>query len=288
MKILVTGAKGQLGWDVVAQLEKEGHGVLTPDQSTLDIRDREAVLTYFRQMRPEAVVHGAAYTAVDQAEEEKELCMAVNKDGTENLALAAKEVGSVFLYISTDYVLSGEGDEPFMENAIPKPQNVYGESKLQGEYAVQRFLDRYFILRISWVFGLHGNNFVKTMLKLGQTKDTLSVVSDQVGSPTYTKDVAVLISELLKSSAYGIYHGTNEGFCSWQDFAQEIFRVAKKKVEVLPVATKDYKTKAKRPLNSRLSKEKIRQEGFTPLPPWQDALRRFMAEYSEGQKEVSL
>lgn len=278
MKILVTGVTGQLGFDCVRELTARGieaQGVSTKDFS---LTDREAVRSYLEGYRPDAVIHCAAYTAVDQAEDERERCEAVNAEGTRNLALAAKELGAKFVYISTDYVFPGTGEEPYEVDDPKSPCNAYGLSKLHGEEAVQELLEKYFIVRISWVFGKNGKNFVRTMLKLAEAHAALTVVDDQIGSPTYTADLAVLLAEMVQTDKYGIYHATNEGFCSWADFAKEIFRQAGKRAEVEPVPSTAYPTKAVRPGNSRLSKSSLDKAGFARLPRWQDAVGRYLIE----------
>lgn len=279
MKILVTGATGQLGYDVVQELTRrhiECRGVGSRD---LDITDRAAALEYVKAYQPDAVIHCGAYTAVDKAEEEPEKCMAVNRDGTRYLAEACKEVGAKMLYISTDYVFDGHGDKPFEVDDPTGPLNVYGASKLDGEEAVKELLTKYFIVRISWVFGKNGNNFVKTMLRLGKERTDLNVVCDQWGSPTYTADLAPLLCDIVCTEKYGTYHATNEGTTNWADFAAEIFKLAGLSCKVHPIPAKDYPTKAKRPQNSRLSKKSLDEAGFGRLPDWKDGL----AEYILGQ-----
>ena len=281
MRILVTGVSGQLGFDVVKRLTElniDCRGVSSRD---FDLTDREAVLKYIKEYAPYAVIHCAAYTAVDKAEDEPELCFKVNGEGTRNIALACRETGAKLLYISTDYVFPGTG-ESFYEPFDPKaPLNVYGKSKLMGEEMVQELLTKYFIVRISWVFGLNGNNFVKTMLRLGRERAELSVVADQIGSPTYTADLAVLLTEMIQTEKYGVYHATNEEICSWADFAAEIFRQSGLQTKVKPIASSAYPTKAVRPLNSRLSKKSLAEAGFNSLPRWQSALERYLKELGD-------
>jgi dTDP-4-dehydrorhamnose reductase len=274
--ILVTGAAGQLGHDVVAELTRRGGTCMGIDINELDITDADAVNRYIANLHPSCVIHCAAYTAVDKAEDEPELCMRVNAGGTENIARACREAGAEMIYISTDYVFGDDGDAPYETDAPKAPLSVYGKSKLAGEEAVLRHLDKYYIVRISWVFGEHGNNFVKTMLKLAETRDKINVVNDQIGSPTYTPDLAVLLCDMALSGKYGVYHATNEGFCSWAEFAEEIMRVSGSKCRVKPIPTEQYPTKAVRPRNSRLSKESLDRAGFEPLPEWRDALGRFL------------
>lgn len=275
--ILVTGAAGQLGSDVVLELEHRGIEHLGIDISDLDITNASDVRQFLTITKPSCIIHCAAYTAVDAAEDDAELCMRVNAYGTENLAKACREIDAEMIYISTDYVFGGEGDTPYEADAPKNPHSVYGRSKLAGEEAVLRHLCKHYVVRISWVFGQNGNNFVKTMLRLAQTKDELSVVSDQVGSPTYTSDLAVLLCDMVMSGSYGVYHATNEGFCSWAEFAAEIMRLSGSACEINPITTEQYPTKAVRPKNSRMSKMSLDGAGFKRLPDWKDALGRYMA-----------
>ena len=233
---------------------------------------------YLLDYKPDAVIHCAAYTAVDKAEEEAAACEAVNAIGTRNLAKLCHEIDAKLLYISTDYVFAGDGDKFYEPQDEKKPQNVYGLSKLKGEQAVAAELEKYFIVRISWVFGINGKNFIRTMLNLSKTHTELNVVNDQIGSPTYTSDLAVLLADIIQSDKYGIYHATNEGTCSWSDFAREIFKQARKAVKVNDVPATAYPTKAKRPYNSRLSKACLDKAGFKRLPAWQDAVKRYLQE----------
>ena len=241
------------------------------------IRDRE-VKALFERERPDALIHCAAYTKVDLAEEDAERCWSVNVDGTRNLAAACREYGAKMLYISTDYVFPGNGEEYYRPEDAYGPKGNYGRTKLAGELAVQALLDRFFIVRISWVFGVNGGNFVKTMLRLAETHDSLRVVADQIGSPTYTADLAPLLCDMIVTEKYGVYHATNEGVCSWADFAEAIFAVAGKTAQVQRVTTEEYGAKAPRPKNSRMSKDKLTQQGFSRLPSWQDALERYLKE----------
>ena len=276
MKVLVTGAKGQLGFDVVKRLQLENiecHGI---DREDMDITDDAEVKSYIANYSPDVVVHCAAYTAVDNAEEEKELCYRVNVLGTRYTAEACEEIDSKMIYISTDYVFDGELDRPYEVDDKPNPINYYGQTKYEGELEVQSILEKYFIVRISWVFGAHGNNFVKTMLKLGKERDEISVVSDQIGSPTYTVDVAELLTDMIKTDRYGIYHATNEGYCSWYELAKEIFNVAGMDVKVNPILALDFKTIARRPNNSRLSKESLSDAGLKLLPFWRNSISDFV------------
>ena len=281
MKILVTGYSGQLGYDVVLEGKKRGFEIIGVGHKELDITQEEQVKSYVHNVEPDAIIHCAAYTAVDNAEDDKEACLDVNVNGTKYLAAAAKSVDAKFIYISTDYVFEGTGTEPFTEEDAANPVGYYGLTKYEGEKAVQSLLDKYFIVRISWVFGINGNNFIKTMLRLAETRDELNVVGDQYGSPTYTFDLTKLLLDMVKTEKYGVYHASNEGFTTWADFAKEIFQVAGKKVKVNSITTEQYPTKAVRPKNSRMSKDKLEKNGFTRLPAWQDALTRYIAELQE-------
>lgn len=281
MRILVTGASGQLGYDVERELERRGIEHLGTSSRELDITDREAVERLMAAYRPDAAIHCAAYTKVDLAEDEPERCWAVNADGTRNLAAACREIGAKMLYISTDYVFPGTGEQFRRTDDPVSPVNTYGRSKLAGELAVQSLLETYFIVRISWVFGKNGNNFVKTMLRLAETKAELSVVCDQIGSPTYTADLAPLLCDMVQTERYGVYHATNEGTCAWSEFAEAIFELAGRQVVVHPIPTSAYPTRAARPLNSRMSKERLRDNGFQALLEWKDALARYLKEITE-------
>ena len=276
--ILVTGVNGQLGFDVVKELNNRKIECLGIDIKELDITDEKAVNDYITNLRPECVVHCAAYTAVDRAEDEEEICRKVNVDGTENIAQACKEIDAKMIYISTDYVFDGKGDEPFEVDGHIEPHSVYGKTKYEGELKVQEILDKYFIVRISWVFGSNGNNFVKTMLRLGKEKGELNVVCDQMGSPTYTKDLAMLLCDMAISEKYGVYHATNEGYCSWAEFAKEIMRQAGLKCKINSILTSEYPAKAARPFNSRMSKKSLIENGFSLLPYWENALERYLKE----------
>ncbi|MDL4838967.1 dTDP-4-dehydrorhamnose reductase [Aquibacillus rhizosphaerae] len=284
MKLLVTGYTGQLGHDVVHEGLKCGldmHGV---GQDELDITDKNAVHDYVAQLKPDAIIHCAAYTAVDNAEDNQDVCWDVNVNGTKYMINAAKEINAKFMYISTDYVFEGTGEEPFTETDPTNPVGYYGLSKHEGEKVVQDVLNDWFIVRISWVFGINGNNFIKTMLKLAETRDELKVVADQVGSPTYTFDLAKLLITMIQTEKYGIYNATNEGYCSWADFAKEIFKQSNKQVEVHAIPTEEYPTRAVRPKNSRMSKDKLEQNGFNRLPSWQDALTHYLKQLNEEVK----
>lgn len=278
MKVLVTGVKGQLGFDVCKELDKrniENKGI---DRDDCDITDEQAVLSYIKNYAPDVVVHCAAYTAVDRAEDEKEICYNVNVKGTEYIARACKEIDAKMVYISTDYVFEGTGDKAYEVQDNTAPDNTYGITKYQGEEAVRKILSKYFIIRISWVFGINGNNFINTMMKLGETHRELNVVADQIGSPTFTYDLAPLICDMIATDKYGIYHATNEGYCSWADLAEYIFSVTGQKVLVHHIKSEEYPTKASRPKNSRLSKASLDNAGFKRLPDWQDAVKRYINE----------
>ena len=287
----MTGVCGQLGYDVVRECVKRNIFVVGSDildecslnipYYKLDITHKEGVLNTIKEVNPTVIIHCAAWTAVDLAEECEDKVRAINAKGTENIALAAKVTDAKMVYISTDYVFDGQGTEPWKPDAQNyNPLNVYGQTKLEGELAVSETLEKYFIVRIAWVFGKNGNNFIKTMLKVGKKFDTLKVVNDQIGTPTYTFDLARLIVDMIETDKYGYYHATNEGgYISWFDFAEEIFKEAHYNTKVVPVTTLEYGlSKAKRPFNSRLDKSKLREMGFTPLPPWQDALKRYLKE----------
>jgi len=281
MKILVTGAKGQLGTDVVNELKNRNITVMETDIGEMDITDITAVRGSMLSFRPDAIIHCAAYTLVDAAEENRELCSRINITGTENIAAVCHEIDAAMMYISTDYVFDGEGAEPWKPENACRPVNYYGETKRSGELAVMRLLDKFFIVRISWAFGKNGGNFVKTMLRLAKEKGSVSVVSDQFGAPTYTKDLSVLLADMIVSEKYGIYHAPNDGVCSWYEFALEIFKLSGLNIPVIPVTSEQYKSKAKRPKNSRLDKSKLRENGFDPLPDWKDALARFLSGMSD-------
>lgn len=278
MKVLVTGVKGQLGYDVVNELTKRGHVAIGTDIEEMDITDAKSVETVIKESEPDAVIHCAAYTAVDAAEDNVELCRKINAEGTQNIANVCKELDIKMTYISTDYVFDGQGERAWEPEDERMPLNVYGQTKYEGELAVQNTLEKYFIVRIAWVFGVNGKNFIKTMLNLGKTRDSLTVVNDQFGSPTYTYDLAKLLVDMVETDKYGIYHATNEGICNWYEFACEIFKQAGMNVKVSPVSAAEYPAKAKRPSNSRMSKEKLTENGFEKLPTWQDALSRYLKE----------
>ena len=276
MKVLITGVSGRLGYDAAKSLATRGIPFFGVSSKELDVTDRDAVLRAFREYRPDAVLHCAAWTKVDLAEEEPERCMRINADGTRYIAEACRELNAKLLCISTDYVFPGTGGRLWETDDPTGPLNVYGKSKLAGEKAVQELLDRYYIVRTSWSIGEHGSNFVKTMLRLAQTNDELCVVDDQIGSPTFTADLAPLLCDMLATEKYGVYHATNEGFCSRAELAEEIFWQTGKNVAVRHVSTEEYGAKAARPKNSRLSKVSLDAGGFTRLPDWKDALSQYL------------
>jgi len=275
--ILVTGAAGQLGADVMSELRQRGIGSMGIDIAELDITDAGAVRHFMRKHAPSCIIHCAAYTAVDRAEDEPELCIRVNAEGAGNIAESCRETGAEIVYISTDYVFSGDGDAPYETDAPRAPLQVYGKSKLAGEEAVKLNVEKHYIVRTSWVFGHNGNNFVKTMLDLAKTRNEIRVVNDQVGSPTYSPDLATLICDVALSGKYGIYHATNEGFCSWAEFAKEIMRQSGKLCNIEPISSEQYPTKAVRPKNSRMSKESLDRAGLNRLPKWEIALSRYLS-----------
>lgn len=280
MKILVTGVKGQLGHDVVNEMEKRGHTAVGVDVEEMDITDAAACEQVITEAGVDAVIHCAAYTAVDAAEDNVELCMKVNVDGTRNIARVCRDLDIKLMYISTDYVFDGQGTRPWEPDDTRNPLNVYGESKYGGELAVEELVKKFFIVRIAWVFGVNGKNFIKTMLRIGKERGAATVVDDQIGSPTYTYDLARLLVDMIETDKYGRYHATNEGLCSWYEFACEIFKQAgMDEVKVTPVPSSEYPaSKAKRPMNSRISKEKLSDNGFARLPDWKDAVGRYLKE----------
>ena len=278
MRVLVTGVKGQLGFDVVNELNKRNIEAVGVDIDEMDFTDAASVDKVITDAKVDAVIHCAAYTAVDAAEDNEEVCRKVNVDGTQNIANICKKLNIKMMYISTDYVFNGTGTTPWKPDDEREPLNVYGVTIYQGELAVQNTIDKFFIVRIAWVFGINGKNFIKTMLNLAQTHDKLTVVNDQFGSPTYTYDLAVLLVDMIQTEKYGIYHATNEGICTWYEFACEIFKQAGVKIEVEPVSSDMFPTKAKRPENSRMDKDKLEEQGFHKLPTWQDAVARYVRE----------
>ncbi|MCL1604582.1 dTDP-4-dehydrorhamnose reductase [Phascolarctobacterium sp. ET69] len=276
MKVLVTGANGQLGYDVVKELQKQNIECYGAVRKDFDIVDFEATEKFITNYKPDVVIHCAAYTSVDKAEDEQGLCYLVNASATENIAGICKKINAKMLYISTDYVFDGTKNGFYEVDDKPNPINVYGKTKLLGEQAVQKILDKYFIVRISWVFGEHGNNFVKTMLRLGKERKEINVVADQYGSPTYTADLAPLLVEMIQTDKYGIYYATNKGVCTWAEFAEEIFKIVGMDVKVNHITTAEYPTRAQRPMNSRLSKKSLQINNFKYLKLWNDALRQFL------------
>lgn len=276
MKVLVTGVAGQLGWDVVNRLRALCIDCLGVDREDFDLTDLPAVLACVKEYQPDAIIHCAAYTNVDRAETEPEVCASVNGMGTLNMARAALAVNAKLLYVSTDYVFSGAGETPFETNEPYGAQNVYGLTKQQGEEAIRSLMTRYFIVRTSWVFGVHGNNFVRAILRRAASGQPLRVVDDQIGSPTYSEDLATLFCDMILTDRYGVYHATNENFCSWADFAKEIVRLSGLNAQVTPVTTAEYGAVARRPANSRLSKRSLDENGFSRLPTWENALARYM------------
>lgn len=277
MRVLVTGVKGQLGYGVMNELAGRGHEGIGVDIQEMDITDAASVEKVITEAAPDAVIHCAAYTAVDAAEDNVDLCRRVNAGGTENIARVCKALNCKMMYISTDYVFNGQGTRPWEPDDKREPLNVYGQTKYEGELAVET-LEKFFLVRIAWVFGVNGKNFIKTMLNLGKTRDHLTVVADQIGSPTYTYDLARLLVDMIETDRYGRYHATNEGLCSWYEFACEIFKQAGMNVTVSPVTSDQYPAKAKRPMNSRMDKSKLDEMGFKRLPSWQDALGRYLKE----------
>ena len=277
MRVLVTGVKGQLGYDVMNELAGRGHEGIGVDIQEMDITDAASVEKVITEAAPDAVIHCAVYTAVDAAEDNVDLCRRVNAGGTENIARVCKALNCKMMYISTDYVFNGQGTRPWEPDDKREPLNVYGQTKYEGELAVET-LEKFFLVRIAWVFGVNGKNFIKTMLNLGKTRDHLTVVADQGGSPTYTYDLARLLVDMIETDKYGRYHATNEGLCSWYEFACEIFKQAGMNVTVSPVTSDQYPAKAKRPMNSRMDKSKLDEMGFKRLPSWQDALGRYLKE----------
>jgi dTDP-4-dehydrorhamnose reductase len=284
--ILITGFNGQLGYDLAKICHDKSIAYLGIDKNQLDITDKEAVNTFFNMHSIDAVIHCAAYTAVDTAEDDKDVCNKVNIEGTKNIVDACQKAGSKLLFISTDYVFDGKKKDLYETHDSTSPLSIYGQSKAIAENYTKENLSKYFIVRISWAFGINGKNFVRTMLRLGKEKDSISVVSDQFGSPTYTKDVAQLLVDIIQSEKYGIYHATNEGFCSWSELAEYIMIKASCKAKIIPILTSEYPTKAKRPMNSRLSKKSLDDAGFSRLPSWKDAIDRYLIELVENEGQL--
>ena len=280
MKVLVTGVKGQLGFDVMNELAARGYEGVGVDVEEMDITDAEAVDRVVRGAHVDKVVHCAAWTAVDAAEDAADICRKVNAEGTANIARVCGELGLPIVYLSTDYVFDGQGERPWEPDDERHPLNAYGLTKYEGELAIEKYVEKFFTVRIAWVFGVNGKNFIKTMLRIGEERGAVSVVDDQIGSPTYTYDLARLLVDMIQTDKYGRYHATNEGLCSWYEFACEIFKQAGMDVKVTPVDSDTYNsmypTAAKRPKNSRMSKDKLEANGFERLPAWQDALSRYL------------
>ncbi len=277
MKILVTGYKGQLGYDVVAEATKRNIEAIGVDIDEMDITNAQEAQKVITSGQYDAVIHCAAWTAVDKAEDEVELCTKVNVEGTKNIATVCESLDIPMMYFSTDYVFDGQGETPWSEYDHRQPLNVYGQTKYEGELVVEQ-LSKHFIVRIAWVFGVNGNNFIKTMLRFGKERGEVSVVNDQIGSPTYTHDLAKLVIDMMQTNNYGTYHATNEGICSWYDFACEIFKQANLEVVVTPVDSSAFPVKATRPKNSRMNKTELDKNGFNRLPTWQDAVARYLKE----------
>lgn len=278
MKVFITGVTGQLGYDVAKTLDAREIDHVGVSSKELNICDRDAVMDALIDYNPDAVIHCAGYTKVDLAEDEPGKCWTVNADGTRNIAEACRQLRTKMVYISTDYVFPGEGDKPYEVDDPVRPINTYGRSKLAGELVVQSFLEKFFIVRTSWVVGQHGNNFVKTMLKLAEMRREVTVVDDQIGSPTFTMDLAPLLCDMIVTEKYGVYHATNKGYCSWAEFAEEVFRITGKDVKVNRVTTEEYGAKAVRPRNSRYSDMALLQNGFSVLPPWNESLMHYLNE----------
>lgn len=280
MTVLVTGARGQLGHDVLCELTGRHIKCIGVDREDFDITDKDATLRYISNLKPDSIIHCAAYTNVDMAEEdrEKQICFDINVNGTENVAAACKITGAKLVYISTDYVFDGKKCGEYDVNDMPNPVGVYGLSKYYGENCVKKILDKYFIIRTSWMFGKNGDNFIKKILRKAENQRTLEVVDDQIGSPTYTVDLSRLIADMIITEKYGTYHATNEGFCSWAEFASEILKIYKRGNVVKYVGSESYKSKAIRPMNSKLNKNSLDNAGFNRLPSWQDALKRYFNE----------
>ena len=289
MRVLVTGIKGQLGYDVVKELKKRGHNSFGVDRKQMDLTVSSQIKECIEKVNPEAIIHCAAYTAVDAAEENEELCRTVNAYATRDIAKCAKDLDIPMIYISTDYVFNGikgidENSEninkdcylEYEEDDETNPKNVYGKTKLEGELFVKELLEKYYIVRISWVFGENGNNFIDTMIRLSKDRKELNVIDDQIGSPTYTKDLAPLLVDMIETNKYGTYHVTNEGYCSWCEFAKEIFKIEDININVNPILTTQYPTKAKRPKNSKMNKNKLTDNGFSLLRDWKEAVKEYI------------
>lgn len=289
MRVLVTGINGQLGYDVVKELQNRNHTPIGVDREDMDLTSPEQIKECIQNVKPEVIIHCAAYTAVDAAEDNEELCRRVNALAVKDIAECAKELDIPMIYISTDYVFNGkkgietedkmsnkDNYKEYLENDNTNPVNLYGKTKLEGELYVRELLEKYYIVRISWVFGENGNNFIDTMLRLSKDRSELNVIDDQIGSPTYTKDLAPLLVDMIETDKYGTYHATNDGFCSWYEFAREIFNIANIDITVNPIPTSQYPTRAARPINSKMSKQKLIDNGFSKLRSWNDALKDYI------------
>ncbi|CEO33569.1 dTDP-4-dehydrorhamnose reductase [Paraclostridium sordellii] len=276
MRVLVTGINGQLGYDVYKELNKRGHQAIGVNKDQMDLTVLSEIKRCIENRKPDAIIHCAAYTAVDSAEDNEELCRKVNALAVQCIANCAKNLDIPMIYISTDYVFDGSKDGIYNEDDIPNPINIYGKTKYEGEVYIREILNKYYIVRISWVFGENGNNFIDTMIRLSKNKDSLNIINDQIGSPTYTKDLAPLLVDMIETDKYGTYHATNEGFCSWYDFAKEIFDIANIYMNIKAIKTSEYPTKATRPLNSKMSKQKLIDNGFGQLRYWRDAVKDYL------------
>lgn len=286
MRVMITGVTGQLGYDCALEAEKRGYSTFGLGKADLDITDRESVFRIVKEIDPQVIVHCAAWTNVDGAEDHKHQCRAVNVDGTRNIADAAKEVNAKLVYISTDYVFDGSGSEPWETTDEPSPINVYGQSKLDGELIIRKTLDKYFIVRSSWIYGVNGKNFVKTILRVGNNHSSVNVVDDQIGTPTFSEDLAKLIMDMVVTEHYGVYHACNSGgYISWYNFTKEIYKTVGLRTKVIPVSSEEFGAKAVRPHNSRLNLDKLKEKGFAALPEWKDALRRYL-EYGADQSNL--
>lgn len=278
VKVLITGVTGQVGHEVLVAFQKEEAIIFPATRMEMPLEKPHVCEKYIENVEPSVIIHAGAYTKVDKAEEEKELATIINGESTKAIARSAAKIGAKLIYLSTDYVFDGTGNTPYEIDNITNPLNVYGKTKLLGEEYIKSIMQKFFIVRISWVFGKHSTNFIRTMLDLGKREKKISVVQDQIGSPTHAKDLAKLLVSMAQSEKYGIYHATNEGFCSWYDFAKFIFSETHLKVDLQPILTSDRPTKAVRPKNSRLSKNSLLKNGFSLLPPWEDATQRYLAE----------
>ncbi len=276
--ILVTGYSGQLGYDVARELSNREYTPLIPTKDEMNLLNQQQIKEYILNSKCDAIIHCAAYTQVDKAEENENNCIAINALSTKIISECAKYLDVPMIYISTDYIFDGQKSGEYNEYDIPNPINVYGKSKYIGETYIKEILEKYYIVRISWVFGINGNNFIKTMLKLSESKNSLNIINDQIGSPTYTKDLSRLLVDMLESDKYGVYNATNSQFCTWYEFAKYIFKISNKEITINPIKTNEYKTLAQRPLNSKLNKDKLLENGFDPLRDWKDAVKDYINE----------